>query len=316
MGQRSPTETLVRIFQAFLRQREWNQARLAEEVGVSAKAVRERLDELRIYGVPLTREEAPSSQVVWRVAEGWFPGSLKIPRGEVSTLLRLVLLAAEGDDRRRMLELLMGAVSPAEAFPSPEAVVVTPTRTEAESRHLQLVLDARLQARPLALWYQSAQQSAPSRRLISVQRVVPGASLRFVGWCHDGEELRWYRVDRIDRGHLDHAEPYHEVADDTVDRWIADSVHGFRQSTPVACGFTVRAEEARWVRANLPDVERMPNLYTIETLDDGGLRVHRVTSAVHMLARYVVGLGDAARAETPELADEVRRLARGSLANH
>jgi hypothetical protein len=45
----------------------------------------------------------------------------------------------------------------------------------------------------------------------------------------------------------------------------------------------------------------------------GGLRISVTTAGVLLLARYVVGLGAAARAETPELALLVTELARGAL---
>jgi hypothetical protein len=52
---------------------------------------------------------------------------------------------------------------------------------------------------------------------------------------------------------------------------------------------------------------------TVETCE-GGIRVRTVTSGVLVIARFVVSLGGAAVAETPELADLVADLARGSLA--
>jgi hypothetical protein len=44
-----------------------------------------------------------------------------------------------------------------------------------------------------------------------------------------------------------------------------------------------------------------------------GIRVSAETSGLLRLARFVVGLGDAARAETTELARVVRELAEGAL---
>jgi len=46
----------------------------------------------------------------------------------------------------------------------------------------------------------------------------------------------------------------------------------------------------------------------------GGIRIGVETSALAALARFVVRLGDAARPETPALAQAVAELARGALA--
>jgi hypothetical protein len=45
----------------------------------------------------------------------------------------------------------------------------------------------------------------------------------------------------------------------------------------------------------------------------GGMRFTTATAGVLRLARFVVGLGVAARTETPELAALVQKLARGAL---
>ena len=71
----------------------------------------------------------------------------------------------------------------------------------------------------------------------------------------------------------------------------------------------VRDPESAWVARNLPD-DRIAH----EAVS-GGMRFQIETSALTMLARFVVGLGDAARPETTELADAVANLARGALAN-
>ena len=75
---------------------------------------------------------------------------------------------------------------------------------------------------------------------------------------------------------------------------------------PVACSFFVRTPESAWVANNL--LEGMH----VESFADG-IRVEIETSAVLRLARFVVGLGGAAHAETPALGEAVAELARGAL---
>lgn len=77
----------------------------------------------------------------------------------------------------------------------------------------------------------------------------------------------------------------------------------------VECAFFVPDPEARWVARNL-----LSGMH-VDVDEDvaGGIRVRCTTSAVVRVARFVVGLGSAAHAETPELALRVRELARGAL---
>jgi hypothetical protein len=69
----------------------------------------------------------------------------------------------------------------------------------------------------------------------------------------------------------------------------------------------VRDPDARWVKANLP-------LPMASVAIAGGLRFSTETRAVRQLARFVLGLGGVASAETPELRRLVRELAEAALA--
>ena len=69
----------------------------------------------------------------------------------------------------------------------------------------------------------------------------------------------------------------------------------------------VREPEARWVQTNL-----LPTM-KVESLPNGRIRVTVETNAILQVARYVVGLGAAATAETPALAEAIEVLARGAL---
>jgi hypothetical protein len=83
-----------------------------------------------------------------------------------------------------------------------------------------------------------------------------------------------------------------------------DGFHQGGQAVPSA--FTVLGPEARWV------AETLPAPMTQEPVP-GGVRLSATTAGVLPLARFVVGLGRAARAETPELRAMVEALARGAL---
>jgi len=135
---------------------------------------------------------------------------------------------------------------------------------------------------------------------------VIGPPTRFIVFCHEAKSLKWFRLDNVRRAHVDDAEPFREAEPGQVEAMLKESVDGFHHGGPVQCSFFVREPECRWVEHNLPvsmTPERVPR----------GLRFTTTTAGVLRLARFVVGLGVAARAETPELAELVQELARGAL---
>ena len=75
MGQRSQTETVVAIYQAFIQSHTWKQADLARHVEVSTEALRRVLTELQEKGMPLDRDDSDRPHVYWSGPKGWFPGS-------------------------------------------------------------------------------------------------------------------------------------------------------------------------------------------------------------------------------------------------
>lgn len=105
---------------------------------------------------------------------------------------------------------------------------------------------------------------------------------------------------------LDETVPHRTADPAEIEAMLKESVDGFHHGGAVRCSFFVRAPESRWVERNLP------GSMTVEVLPDG-LRFSTTTAGVLRLARHVVGLGAAARAETPELALLVAELARGAL---
>jgi predicted DNA-binding transcriptional regulator YafY len=144
-------------------------------------------------------------------------------------------------------------------------------------------------------------------RHLSVQRIVPGPPVRLVAYCHRSERLKWFRVDNVAAAALDPDEPFVRAPVDQVEAMIRSSLDGFAdQGPPARYSFLVRLPEARWVAKNLLDGMRAEEI-------DGGIRVTVETTALPRLARYVVGLGGAARCETPALLEAVAELAQGAL---
>jgi predicted DNA-binding transcriptional regulator YafY len=144
---------------------------------------------------------------------------------------------------------------------------------------------------------------------VSVHHIDYGARTRFVASCHKAKELRWFRVSRVRDARLDDGESFVAAADADVAALLARSVDGWTENVaPRDVTFVVYGEDARWVPGNLPSPEM--KVATCE----GGIRVRATTSALTVIARFVVGLGGAAMVESPELAERVEELARGAMA--
>jgi predicted DNA-binding transcriptional regulator YafY len=305
MGQKSKTETVVAVLQALLQRRSWRQADLARHVDVAPAALRKHLVELQASGFPLERED-DHPHVWWSVPKGWFPGAVLFDSASVPELLRQLSRLPRSAARDRLIRRILEAAPRPSLRPPPLPVVLTPQSTESEESYLPLTEDSATRKVTLSFKYFTASRGAVEWRQASVQSVVIGPPARFIAVCHRDGALKWFRLDNVLGAHLDAGEPYRAAEPDRLAAMLAESVDGFHRGGAVACGFFVRAPESRWVERNLP----VP--MHVEVLPDG-LRLTATIAGVLRLARFVVGLGAAARAETPELALLVGELARGAL---
>lgn len=310
MGQRSAGATLAAILQAFVRRKTWSQAELARELGLQVPTVKKRLEELLASGMPFERqEELP--HVYWSVPEHWFPGGVVLDAELAQEVTRLAL-RAPSPKRSKILTRLMssragrGAKAP---LGQVEQRVTPKQESPAEQAYLSPLVEAALERAPMRLRYFTSSRGELGERTVSVHQVLPGPPARFVGVCHQHGDLRWFRVENVLEARPS-SEPFRAWPDDEVERFVASSVDGFHGAErDVEVAFVVRLPEARWVRMNLPEG------LTGELTPSGALRVVARTSALMPIARYVVGLGGAARAETPALGALVAELARGALAS-
>jgi predicted DNA-binding transcriptional regulator YafY len=305
MGQRSNTDTVVAILQALVKDRSCTQADLARRTRVRSQVVRKHLDELFDSGFPLERYEDPP-QVWWSVPKDWFPGAVLFESDSVTDLLRQLSRLPRSAVREKLIRRILEAAPRPSRAPPGAPTVLTPQRTDTEETHLSRAEDAAMRKVTLALKYLTTGHNTARWRQVSVQSVVPGPPARFIAFCHETEVLKWFRLDNVQGAHFDEAEPFHVADPARVDAMLNESVDGFHQGSAVRCSFFVREPESRWVAHNLP-VTMSPEEAR------GGVRFTATTAGVLRLARFVVGLGAAARAETPELADHVKELARGAL---
>ncbi len=294
------------VLQAFLQKRRWTQAQLSRHAGVGVPAVRKHLNELLASGFPLTAEKAVND-VWWSVPKDWYPGAVLFDAESVPELLRQLCRLPRSEARNQLLSrILKAAPRPVSAAVEPSAVL-TPTPSENEETYLAHAEDAMNRKVCLKMYYFTASRGDLAWRHVSVQRVKPDTPARFVAVCHRNDALKWFRLDSVLSAHLDASVPYRAAEPARIEALVGQSVDGFHQGDAIACSFFVRVPEHRWVERNLP---------CPMTPEDtrGGRRFTTTTAGVLRLARFVVGLGDAAQAETPELALLVAALARGALA--
>ncbi len=303
MGQRSSSETIVAIIQAFLVQRTWSQADLARHVGVAVRVVRAKLTELERMGIPFDSEE-DHPHVYWSVPANWLPGGVAFDRDDLIALLRLLKRVPASPSRDGLFAKIANA-SRMGGGPLP----ASPLRLDPmEETQLPLVEDALAQRAVLRFTYFSASRGNMEERDASVHALLHGPPARFVATCHRDGTLKWFRVDRIFHAKLLLA-GFRSAEEASIDEFQKLSVIGFKGAeAPLECAFVVRDPEARWVRRNLPSPMEG------ETLPNNALRVRVRTAALVQVARFVVGLGGAATVETPLLAALVRELAQGALA--
>lgn len=307
VGQRSTTETLAGIYQAFLTRRTWKQADLARELAVGAETIRRMLHELQEKGMPLDREE-DHPHVYWSVPRHWFPGSILFKQEEVPELLRQLRRIPHGQGRSRLLALVLERLphTPA-ASAAGSPVIVAREASPEEERYLAVIEDSASHGTALHMRYLTAGRVDEGSRHASVHRVLLGPPARFVATCHRSGTLKTFRVDGVLDARLDPGEPFRAAGDPSVDAYTKASLDGFHgEGPPREQSFVVRNPDARWVKKNLLEGMRAESA-------GEGIRVTVHTASLDWLARYVVSLGGAATPETPDLAREVAGLARGAL---
>jgi len=307
MGQRSSTETIVELVQAFLERRTWSQADLARRLEISVPAVRTKLRELQ--SAFRLEDEKDHPHVYWSVPKDWFPGGVLFTREQLPDLLRLLSRLPISKSRDALLATIVRHVPRDADATGYGATVVAPPSTS-NDEFLCTVEDAATKRLALRFRYFTASRGAMTSRHASVHRVAVARPARFVATCHRSGTLKWFRVENIVDASLDPHEPYRNAVPTDVDAFFNASLDGFNSGDALATlTFVVRDPDARWVLTNLPPPmkgEEVPGL--------GGIRVTVETSALRQVARFVVGLGAAAKAETPALAEAVRELAQGALA--
>jgi predicted DNA-binding transcriptional regulator YafY len=245
--------------------------------------------------------------VYWSVPKDWFPGGVVFSRAQLPELLRHLLRLPQNKARDALLQTVVRNLPTGGGAAALTTAMVPPPSTKPEEDYLALVEDAASQRRALWFRYFTSSRGQITVRHASVHRVLHGRPARFVAVCHREDKLKWFRVENILSAHLDPNEPHRPADAAAVEAFLGASVDGFNAGGAAAeLSFVVREPESRWVQNNLLPTMKVEEL-------KGRIRITVETNAILQVARYVVGLGAAASAETPALAEAVEELARGAL---
>jgi predicted DNA-binding transcriptional regulator YafY len=311
MGRRSATETLGRVLVALLEERRIQQSSLARRAGVDGETVRATMLELKASGVPVERE-MEGRAVIWSVADGWFPNGVLFEGEHAQTLLRLLLRLRPSKDRDAAIDRLAGAASSAKQIRDAKSAIVAsvPAADAAAEDFLGALERAAIGRYVVRVRYQSVHDLEPRWRDCSVQRIVANARPFAIAWCHQSQELKHYRPERISAVMPQPAIAFHAERVEEVDRQQSESMNGFRGGELVEVSFVVRSDAWPWVRDNLP--------FQAERIEPAanGTRVTVRTKGGEVLERYLVGLADRVTIETRVVRDAVVILAKRALLAH
>lgn len=307
MGARGNYQTVTQVIQAFSSRKTWSQADLARRAGVEPRRIRSILLELQEAGMPLVSDKE-HPHVFWSVPAHWFPGGIFFDQEDWEVLVHAVLHIPDEKRRKQLLSRLLngrfiGSVETG-VRRLDQAISGLPVTSE-EQRAFLLVQRSILEQKPLSVRYFSSSSGTLGWRVISPQRLLTEPHARLAAYCHKNKEMRWFRLDNIQRANIDHEATYEQVETDSVSSFVAASPDGYHDGTDTEWTFIVTPSAASWVRGNL--------LHGMVPQEDTpqGLRVSARGGAL-IVARFIVGLGGDAVAEGPELKALVRELARGA----
>lgn len=308
MGSRGKYETIAAVVQAFAQGTTWRQAELARSIGVSSRQLSVILRELQRNGMPLEDENEPP-HVLWTVPNGWFPGAVSFEERHLPLLIDALLRIPDDKSKRTLLQRLLAGRQrdPGAVARLLSSVRATPLPNEEHS----IILTAEqaiLGGQALRLRYFSTKAGELEDRTITPLRVFLEPRPRIAALCHRDQRLKWFRVDNVERAEAVPLETAHVLDPAALESFLRASVDGYNDGSEEEHVFLVRFPESRWVRRNLPAGMAADPDYP----SGKGLKV-RAHGALPVVARFVVGLGVAARAESAELRKHVQELARGSL---
>ncbi|MGZ4560574.1 MAG: helix-turn-helix transcriptional regulator [Mycobacteriaceae bacterium] len=287
----------------------------AAELGVSALQLRKDLQLLWMCGLPgygpgELIDLSFEGDTVSVVFDAGLVRPLRLSRAEAGALA--VALRALGDVgglvERDVVERTLAKVAVAAGGSTGTSAVAVGFNREhsgdSSTAETTTTLTAALaEKHPLRIRYYTASRDAVTERVVEPHQllVVDGRSY-LEAWCRRAEDVRMFRVDRIDD-----VEVLPEVLDTVAEQ--PPVVHElFEQADELPLAVLELAPRHAWVAEYYPVQEVTP-------LADGHIRVSLRYTDTEWLLRLVLGLGAGVRVVTPpELGERLTEHARSALA--
>ncbi len=269
----------------------------ARELGVSTSQIEADLNLLFVCGTPghlpddLIEAEWENGKVFLGNADT-IARPLRLGVDEALTLIvgLRTLAAVPGLGEREAIDRALAKLIEAagDASAASDRVVVTPQQGAA-TRWLPMLQDALTRHRRLRMRYLVAARDESTERDVDPMRVLLLDDHWYLeGWCHRAEDVRLFRVDRIE--HLETLDVDGTPPDDARPRELDDQI--FRPADDAVQVVLDLAPEAAWV------VDYYPTDF-VERAEDGSLRAGLRTADLHWVEQLVWRLGGAARVVEP-----------------
>ncbi|MGH3741547.1 MAG: helix-turn-helix transcriptional regulator [Micromonosporaceae bacterium] len=283
----------------------------ADDLGVSARQLREDLELLWVCGLPgygpgdLIDMSFDGDSVTITYDAG-IDRPLRLTPEEALALIVALRLLAEtpGLPNREAVERALAKIESAAGDAADTAGRVS-VRLPATTGRLAQVQAAVERGRALRITYYTAGRDETTERVVDPMRVLFASGQAYLeAWCRKAEGVRLFRLDRVDATvELDEPAAPPPWARPT------DVRDGVFQATPELRLITLRVDrQARWITEYYPceRVEREPG---------GRWLVHLRASDMNWAKRLVLGLGAMVEVVAPsELAEIAGAEARGALA--
>ncbi len=283
----------------------------AAELGVSTTQLRKDLELLWMCGLPgygpgELIDLSFEGDTVSVVFDAGLQRPLRLSRAEAGALA--VALRALGDVgglvERDVVERTLAKVQAAAGGgTSPSAVSVGLSGDEASAATTSALAKALAERHPVRIRYYTASRDDVTERVVEPHQllVIDGRSY-LEAWCRNVEDIRMFRVDRIDQ-----VTTLSEVLPEVPER--SPATHElFELAEELPLAVLELAPQHAWVAEYYPVQE-------VEQQADGQLSVALRYTDTEWLLRLVVGLGEGVRVVSPTELDTARiRRAREALA--
>lgn len=307
MGAKGSYESIAKALLAFRGQPTWKQADLARHLNLQTRRISQLLDELSLAGVPFEREQ-DHPHVYWSVPRGWFPEAVALSNDEARQLLDALLLLGPSEVRTKSLSLIFDKIFPAALRERLLGAYESDSEGGPSENVVSAIHNSLRESKALKIDYFSASAGEVQHRVVSVQSVQNGEPPRFIAFCHDTSQLKWFRMDRVQSAKLQ-SESIHRCSDELLDAFRKASVDGFYHGPSERFYIAVNHHVSSWVSHNLPS-----GIHKIkDQIAPNGWPLYEAGGALPVVARWVVSLGANAIALTENLREEVKAIAAGSL---